>query len=616
MRERSTGRALLLLLTTAIVAIVIARARLAAALMLDDLPPGAVYTVRAIRIEENATVSDRTIRKTMLTHVRPLWAPWRRKEVFNPSLFRTDLERIRTLLRESGHFQSEVTYELEPEEDALAITLHVDEGPAAKIEAVELRATDFTIDRDEDTALRAQLQFAPGSVFNQAAYDESRARLQRYYLERGYAYVEVEKSAIVDTAASSVRVTYAITRRAPAVFGATAIAGTKTVGEYLVRREVRWKSGDPYDPRKVEETQAAVFGLRLFRSATVKPSNLEAQSGTVDMAIDVSEGPPREVQLGAGYGLEDGPRGQVRWQHNNFYGGGRQLGVRVKASSIQQAIESEFRQPYFLHPRQTLVVPLTEAREDEPAFTLTRIRLAPQVERKFGRTLRVVLGYNLEYDDVSEIPGNTSDLLEEFKPRGYVSSLTGVIERNTTVDLLDPHDGSVLNLTAEQAGGPWAGDFTFYRALFEAKRYVPVLGTRVVAGRFRIGAADAFGQSQDVPIFRRFFAGGINSTRGYGRWLVGPLNAADSPIGGRSLLEGSLEFRTPVYKQLGGVVFVDVGEVEKEPFVYGRHLQFGVGFGARYQTVVGPLRVDLGFPLERPAGQAGWQVHFSIGQAF
>src|SRR6185436_14946550 len=102
-------------------------------------------------------------------------------------------------------------------------------------------------------------------------------------------------------------------------------------------------------------------------------------------------------------------------------------------------------------------------------------------------------------------------------------------------------------------------------------------------------AGDAFGQSDDVPLFRRFFAGGINSTRGYDRYRVGPLNDDEKPVGGRSLLEASVEFRTPLYGPLGGVVFFDAGEVRRQAasLTLG-DLKFGTGVGVRYHTIVGP----------------------------
>jgi outer membrane protein insertion porin family/translocation and assembly module TamA len=175
----------------------------------------------------------------------------------------------------------------------------------------------------------------------------------------------------------------------------------------------------------------------------------------------------------------------------------------------------------------------------------------------------------------------------------------------------------VVSLSLEQAGGPWQGHYTFYTVLLEAKRYFPIFWSQVIATRLRLGAGDGFGQSGDLPMFRRFFAGGINSTRGYERHRVGPLTSGDKPIGGRSLFEGNLELRSPLYGGLGGVLFFDAAIVDPDPFRYSvDDLQYGVGPGIRYQTPIGPIRLDIGFPLEAPASLPSWQIHFSIGQAF
>ena len=212
------------------------------------------------------------------------------------------------------------------------------------------------------------------------------------------------------------------------------------------------------------------------------------------------------------------------------------------------------------------------------------------------------------------VPRATVRRLEQYEARGILASVTGLVERNTTTNLLDPQDGSVLAVQAEQAGG----DFSLWRLTAEAKRYWPVLGRRVLAARLRVGVADSYGGSGDVPLFRRFYAGGINSTRGYDRWKLGPLSTLDDPVGGRTLLEGSVELRTPIWGKFGGVVFVDVGEVRRQPFTLSASdLQFGAGVGVRYQTLIGPLRLDVGIPFpDAPRGEPSWQIHFSIGQAF
>lgn len=589
-----------------------------------DLPPDSVHRVAAIRIEGASDLSAGAIRDVMQTRVPPWYQPWKRwldPTIFNSRVFQADLDRIATALRESGHYQASIAHEILLDGERLTIVLTIDEGPRVVVETVTLEFADFAATESEEAELRNEVPLVPGATFTQQHYDEGRDRLVLALQRRAFAYAQVEKGAVVDTGTNEAAVRYRLTRGRSAVFGSTDIAGTEHVAERLVRREVEFRTDEPYDPTKLDATQARIFGLRLFRSVTVRPTNLAARSGVVDVGVTVVEGPPRELLAGIGYGLEDGVRGQLRWQHNDFFGGGRQLGFRLKGSQIEQAFEGEFRQPYFLHPQQTFIAPLTQLRDDEPGYTLRQIRFAPRVERKLLPRLRVALGYNVEYDDLSDVPGSTVARLEggreDYVARGLLSSLTGVVERNTTADLLDPREGSIVNLTVEQAGGPWQGAYSFYTASIDAKKYWPLPGKRTFAARLRLGTGDGFGQSRDLPLFRRFYAGGIASTRGYDRHMLGPLNDGDEPVGGRTLLEGSAELRTPIYGNFGGVLFFDVGEVRRKPasLTVG-DLQFGAGVGVRYQTIVGPLRVDLGFPFEAPPGEPSWQVHFSIGQAF
>ncbi len=607
-----------------VVVVIVLRAVVVAAVTVDELPPDSVHTIARIRIEGTREVAPSAIRAVMQTKIPPWYLPWKRwlePPIFDPRLFRTDLDRIAAWLREAGHYEAVVHHDLLVDGKNVTVLVTIDEGPAVKVQTVDVDAIDFTPTPAEATALRADVPLTTGAVFTQDAYDAGRNRLELRLQRAGYAYAKVDKAAVVDTNTHDVTVRYRLTRGIPAVFGTTYITGTDRVAVALVRREIAFRPGAPYDPAKLDETQARIFGLRLFRSVTVRPRNLADASGTVDVAIAVVEGPPRELTAGIGYGLEDEVRGQLQWQHNDFLGGGRQLGFRIKGSKIEQAVQGEFRQPYFLHPQQTFIAPLTQLRDDEPGYTVEQIRFAPRVERKLTPQLTVSAGYNVEYDSLSDVPDSTIARFEDgragYKSHGVVSSLTAVIERNTTVDLLDPHDGSVLNATLEQAGGPWQGAFSFYTAVVDAKKYLPLPGRRTLAGRLRLGTGDGFGQIRDLPLFRRFFAGGINSTRGYGRHLVGPLNGDDKPVGGRSLLEGSVELRTPVYGSFGGVVFFDVGEVRRREASWTLgDLQFGAGVGVRYATPVGPLRVDLGIPFEPPPGEPHWQVHFSIGQAF
>jgi len=139
----------------------------------------------------------------------------------------------------------------------------------------------------------------------------------------------------------------------------------------------------------------------------------------------------------------------------------------------------------------------------------------------------------------------------------------------------------------------------------------------VFAARLKLGLGDAIGAKDRFPIFERFYAGGENSVRGYGRRRLGPLSDSDDPLGGLSLLEGAIELRRPIWNDLGGALFVDFGQLAPRPFdVRIANLNFSAGFGLSYKTPVGPVRLDVGFPFQKPAKDRPWQIHFSIGAFF
>jgi outer membrane protein assembly complex protein YaeT len=592
----------------------------AGAVTVDELPAGERYRVARVRIEGARAVGASAVRDAMVMR-RPAWyLVWQRLRArveFSETLFRGDLERVGRVLRQAGYYEADIEHDLIVDGAALTIVLRIDEGPPVLVGEVALVGDDVALTDVEEGTLRALLALAPGDVFTQAEYDADWAVLTRHYAEASFAYVQVAKAATVDVEAHRADVTYTIHRGPPAVLGTTTVVGLESVGAGIVLRELRYGEGDSYDPRMLEESHARIFGLRLFRVVTVAPRDLTDERGVVDVLVTVTEGLPREVRVGVGYGTEDGPRAQLHWQHYNFFGGGRQLGFQVKASEISQEFGAEFRQPYFLHPQQTLIVPLTQGRVDEPGYTNAFVSLAPRVERTLTPTLRVALGFGAEYDDLSDVPDATVARLDEFRSSGFVFGPLLWIEHNTADDLVNPRHGGVSRLTFEQAGGPWQGGYTFVRGLLDVRRYLPLGGRSTLASRLRLGAGDGFGDSRDLPIFRRFYAGGIDSTRGYRRHRVGPLNEFGSPVGGRSLLEASLEVRMPIRGPLGGALFADAGQVRRAPFSFAiADMQYGVGAGVRYQTPVGPLRVDIGIPIDPPRDEPSWRLHFSIGHSF
>src|SRR5207247_326248 len=228
-----------------------------------------------------------------------------------------------------------------------------------------------------------------------------------------------------------------------------------------------------------------------------------------------------------------------------------------------------------------------------------RIRVieAPRHEVRFG------VGYDTE-EQLRGLAGwRDYDLLGGARQLGFTARASFLrrsigADWNWTDDLLDPTRGWVTSASVEPVGGFLGGKFSFVRLQGEGRRYQPLVADLAAAFRFRLGAEEPFGGSRDVPLFERLYAGGIGSVRGYERRHVGPL-IDDDPVGGRSLVEGSAELRHPVTERLGAALFAGAGQGSLRSLGFPLDdLRYGFGFGVRYKSPVGPLRVDLGFPLE------------------
>jgi outer membrane protein assembly complex protein YaeT len=372
-----------------------------------------------------------------------------------------------------------------------------------------------------------------------------------------------------------------------------------------------------YALAKVAESREKLLALDLFGTVRVAPAQSQGTPVVLPMEVEVAEKPHREIKLALGYSTEDQFRTQLEWRHLNWLGGGRRLSAQVKYSTITLSGAINFSQPHFFTPRTQGSMKFSHDQEKEETYLRNVTRFTPRVDHRFSPTLTGFFGYRVEYDKLNDIATATRAALGDIRREGIVSGPTAGIVWNTSDDPFNPKKGHVISLTLDQAGAIWGGQYSFFKVAAEAKKYIEIGWNTVFASRLKVGLADAIGSDKNLPLFERFFSGGEKSVRGYGRRRLGPLNAADEPLGGLSLVEGSLELRRPVWQELNGAIFLDFGQVSKRSFdVPLGNLRFSSGFGLAYATPVGPVRLDIGFPFKPPRGDRAWQIHFSIGAYF
>src|SRR5579884_2629541 len=371
------------------VAVVLAASIPGAALALapEALDPTVAWRLRALVLRGNRAVPAAALRAAMVTKARPWFAPWQRLPAFDPAAFAADLARLGRLYRSRGYYHAHVSGDVAIAGPALVTaTIVIDEGPPVRVTAVAVRTTGATL----PAAAVPALPLAAGAVFDEDAYARGEALLRAAYREQGYARVTVSRRARVDVARDTAEVAYTVASGPLCRFGAVAVAGTARVEPAVVRREIAFRSGERFRESLLDRTSANLLGLGLFRTVTLEET---PHDDTVDIRVQVTEAPPRDVRAGIGYDTEEEVRGLLSWRHYDFLGGAR-------ASFITRTIVADFVQPHFPSAASRFRLVFLEEQEDEDAFTVDRSRLGPRVEWQPLAQLTTFAAYRLEYDSL------------------------------------------------------------------------------------------------------------------------------------------------------------------------------------------------------------------------
>jgi outer membrane protein insertion porin family len=589
------------------------------AIPIEDLDPARDWQLKDLTMTGNERFSSREILGALTTKTRPWYAPWRSLPPFDPATFAADMERLVRFYQAKGYYDAKISYDLEVDEteDHVIANVTINEGEPVKVAEISFAVSDRPALMAELDTLRTGLPLTEGMIFTEESYQQTEAKIKEFFLDQGLARVKVERKAEVIRDKHEARVSYVVEAGPPTVFGETKVEGLKEVAQEIVTRELTYKVGEPFSNKALAASRKNLLELDLFSEIRFVPLESIGDPTVAPIELRVEEKPPREIKLGIGYATEEQLRAQARWRHNNWLGGGRRLDIGAKVSFIAREGNISFLQPHFLGPENRFSLTAGPQQFDEPGYLLNSVRLQPRLERKFSDNLSGFLGYRVEYDKLKDVPQATIQELKEFKREGLLSGLSLGFLWNTADDALNPTKGWTVSFLSEEVGGPLGGKFDFYKLQGETKWYYPLAAKTVFASRLKLGFAEPFNGSQEVPLFERFYAGGSNSVRGYGRRRLGPLSASDDPIGGRSLIEGAVEMRQQFTQEIGGALFLDFGQVSVRSFdVPVDDLKFAAGFGIRYTTPVGPLRFDVGFPFQPPKKDRSWQIHFSIGQFF
>jgi outer membrane protein assembly complex protein YaeT len=566
--------------------------------------------------------------------------PWGRKYYFDRSRFEADLKRVLAFYADRGYPNARVTafdVKLNDKQDEVDLTVTVAEGEPVTVAAINFEGFDVIPAAHLDQ-LKKSVPLKIGAPRDRQLVVATHEMALNELKDHGFPYAKTGTDERLSADGKQATLTFTAEPGNEALVGPVEISGNKSVGDQVIRRELTFKPGDLYRRSIVQDSQRRLYGMELFQFVNIESVNPELQPAEIPIRVTVAEGKHQRTNFGVGYGTEEKARVDAEYHHVNFFGGARSAGAHVRWSSLDRGARLDFNQPYFFAPHFSLGGEAQDWYTFTPAYQSVVVGAKATLTHRADQHTSWSVSFTSEHDR-SVIANNvlTDPTLRNYllalrldpttgEQNGTTDALGFDFQRTTADSILDAHKGYQIAFHTEQAGRFLPGSFHYYALTIDGRHYLPVSGKAVLASRVQLGNIRPAGNDPvNVPFSKKYFLGGATSIRGWGRFEVSPLSGSGFPIGGNSMLEISEELRASLRGNLGGVLFLDAGNVWAESFgIKLGDLRYAVGPGLRYQTPIGPIRFDVGYQLNPiPNLQVNgspqtrrYRLHFSIGQAF
>jgi outer membrane protein assembly complex protein YaeT len=555
------------------------------------------FKVSGIEITGNEYCATPALRTLMLTNTPALF----RSGTFNSDIFKGDVAALKSYYNSYGFVDVVIEHQLvfDTTSQTVRINIHIVEGTQTFVDSILVKGnTLFTND-----FLLGNLNLSPGGSFDKRKLDADNYLLTALYDDRGYANAVVTSDYV--RTGSKATITHTISEGEQQYVDTIEFVGLKRTRRRIALNETQLTTGDVFRYATILQGQRNLYNLGVFTSVRIQTENAKQENRKVVRYIVVEKDPIR-LTARIGYGTQDYARCGFGVTHVNMFGRAWLGKIEGKVSFAEYRGGATVTVPriVFLPVRSTFDAFYQYKKELSYRTRIAGASYTGYFDLFAGK---VSARYNVE--TVRTYPDNdtvTSDWLQGI-------TVSWLLDRRN--DPLMTRQGYSVNLTQELSGVIMPSDVNYVRPTMEVRVFKP---RNVFVGgiSLRLGMVQPVAPSDDVPVYKRFYCGGATSVRGYSEWSIGPHDENGNPLGGRYLIESSGEVRFPLYRILGGVLFIDAGNVWQERDELSINLRWGTGAGLRLQTPLGSVRLDYGIKLGRQDGESFGALHFAIGEAF
>ncbi len=578
-----------------------------------QIDEGEKVKIREIRIEGNKAISAGKIKDAMKTKVRGWLSFIFGTGYYKKDEMKADIDRIRDVYYDKGYIKVTVgdpVLQLVDDKRGMKISIQVSEGDQFKVTSVEI-AGNKTYKEDE---LRKLIKLSSGKVFDKSVLSKDVVAISEKYANNGFALVSVFPDLVPDENNKTVRVVFRITEGDKYTVGKISISGNTKTRDKVIRREIRLDEGDTFDASSLKRTYDRLKNLQYFETVDLSPKPRHDEK-VVDLDVDVKEKSTGSISLGGGYSTFEHFMVMLDVSQINLEGTGRGLRAKGELGSKGSYYELSYRDPWFQDKPIALNASIYKTYRVYGDFDSKATGFSVSLSKNFWEYWAVSLGYSLEQANIYNIVTTASPIVTDQAGTRLTSAISPALVRDTRDNFQDPTRGSRNSLGFSFAG--LGGSNDYIKGLADSSWYFPITASTTFMVRGRLGYAEGlFGK--EVPLYERFYLGDISTIRGINYGDAGPKDVNGQPIGGLRELIFNTEYIFPISSEykFKGLVLFDAGRAYVANEILGTNLDYTAGFGIRWISPMGPIRVEWGSNLNRKHGEASSKVGFTFGSSF
>ncbi|MFH1624330.1 MAG: outer membrane protein assembly factor BamA, partial [Pseudomonadota bacterium] len=572
--------------------------------------------IKEIRFAGNKAYRDKELQNVMETSEKGLLSWITDSGVLKEDVLDRDIDKISGFYRDHGYVDIRVGKpEITHDKNWMYMTIPIDEGKQFKIGKLDIQGGLI----EEKEVLLKGLNTIPGKIFSRRSLREDTIRLTDKYATVGYAFADITPLTSIDRENQLVDVTFDVREGKKTHFGRITITGNMRTRDKVIRRELKVAEGELYDKERLTKSYKKIKRLGYFEEISFDTEK-GASDNELNLDIKVKEKPTGAISVGAGYSSVDNIIGMVNIAQTNILGKGQKVFLAASLGGKGASYNLGFTEPWLFDTPVSAGFDLFDIEREFIDYDKHSrggdIRFGFPITEEYTRAYWT---YKYELVDITNVADTAAAAIKEQEGETLTSALIFALIRDSRDETIFPTRGSENGLTIVYAGGFLGGDNYFAKYIANSQWYFPLFWDTVFMSRGRIGFAHG-NQGRDLPLFERFFLGGINSIRGFEAYSVGPKDPATGDvIGGNKELLFNFEYIFPLFKEAGikGLIFFDAGNAFDNDERYGiGQLRTSAGAGIRWYSPIGPLRLEWGYNLDPEPGEKGSNWEFAVGVMF